>query len=108
MSEEQNEIDVYQSNRFEKTLNKLSHDQLKLVEDEIDKVISNPLIGQKKKGDLAHVRVHKFKSSSFEYLLGYTWQNDMLELYLLQLSSHENFYQEMKKKRKADLKLMKP
>ncbi|HAL9897659.1 TPA: type II toxin-antitoxin system RelE/ParE family toxin, partial [Escherichia coli] len=52
MSEEQTgrEIDVYQSRRFEKSLSKLPEAQLKVVEDEIDRIIDNPLLGTQKKG----------------------------------------------------------
>jgi len=38
-------------------------------------------------------------------LLGYSWVEQRLALYLLSLASHENFYDEMKKARKADLSL---
>ena len=57
MPEEQIEIDVYQSRRFEKVLRKLPNPQLKIVEDEIDKIIENPEAGELKKGDLSHLRV---------------------------------------------------
>lgn len=49
MSEKQNEIEVYQSARFEKVLKKMSDNDLKVVEDEIDRIIDNPLIGELKK-----------------------------------------------------------
>lgn len=107
MSEEQNGIDVYQSNRFESAMNKLHEQQQKVVEDEIDKIIDNPEIGQLKKGDLSHLRVHKFKIEGQLALMGYTWIADKLEIYLLQLGSHENFYEKMKDKRKSDLRLIK-
>ena len=107
MSDEQKEIEVYQSRRFEKTLDKLSDEQLAIVEDEIDRIIADPEIGEAKKGDLSHIRVHKFKSGPQLYLLGYSWIEDRLELYLLNFGSHENFYTDMKKRRKADLKLIK-
>jgi len=106
MSEKQNEIDVFQSGRFEKALNKLSDAQLKVVEDEIDKIIEYPAIGERKKGDLSHLRVHKFKLDNQLALLGYSWLEDKLELYLLQFDSHENFYKKMKNRRKDDLKLI--
>jgi mRNA-degrading endonuclease RelE of RelBE toxin-antitoxin system len=106
MSEEQNEISVYQSRRFEKALQKLPEVELSLVEDEIDRIIANPELGVQKKGDLSHLWVHKFKLSSKQILLGYTWVENKLELYLLNIGSHENYYQEMKKNRKVDLKII--
>ena len=108
MSEEQNEIDIYETLRFKKALNKLSKKQLKIVEDEIDKILTNPEIGNIKKGDLSYLRVHKFKMNRQEVLLGYSWLKDKIEIYLLHISSHENFYQNMKNKRKIDLNLITP
>lgn len=107
MSEEQNEPSIFQSRRFEKALDKLSELQLEIVEDEIDKIIENPEIGELKKGDLAHLRVHKFRLDNQLALVGYSWIEEKLELYLLQLGRHENFYQKMKEQRKTDLKLIK-
>lgn len=108
MSEEQQgqEIDVYQSRRFEKSLSKLPEAQLKIVEDEIDRVINDPLMGEMKKGDLNFLRVHKFQLNHQQVLLGYSWVEDKLELYLLSIGPHENFYTDQKKHRKADLKLI--
>lgn len=107
MPAEQREIDVYESNLFTKQLAKLSEKQLKVVEDEIDKVIENPELGEHKVGDLSHLWVHKFKLDSQLVLLGYSWVEDKLELYLLSVGPHENFYQEAKKRRKADIRLIK-
>jgi mRNA-degrading endonuclease RelE of RelBE toxin-antitoxin system len=106
MSDAQNEIDVYESRRFEKALAKLPEIQLKIVEDEIDKIIENPELGEMKKGDLSHLRVHKFKLNNQQVLLGYSWIEDKIEIYLLHIGSHENFYQKVKTQRKADVKLM--
>ncbi len=41
-----------------------------------------------------------------QVLLGYSWLDDKLELYLLSIGPHENFYTDQKKHRKADLKLI--
>lgn len=106
MSEEQNEIEIYESRRFEKALSRLSDSQLKIVEDEIDKIIESPIIGELKKGDLSHLRVHKFNVNNQQALLGYSWIEDKLEIYLLHLGPHENFYQKMKGQRKGDIKLI--
>lgn len=106
MSVKQNEIDVYQSARFSKSCKKLSEKHLKIVEDEIDRIIDNPLIGELKKGDLAYLRVHKFKLNELLVLLGYSWTSSKLELYLLCIGSHENFYEKQKKCSKTDSKLI--
>ena len=108
MSEGQNEkeVDVYQTRRFEKALDKLPEKLQEIVEDEIDTIIANPEIGELKKGDLSFLRVHKFQMNNRLTLLGYTWIEDKFELYLLDVGPHENFYQEQKNHRKADLKLI--
>lgn len=106
MSEEQKEIDVYESNRFGKAMDKLSEDSRKVVEDEIDRIVEDPGIGEQKKGDLSHLRVHKFSLNNQQCLLGYSWVENMFELYLLSVGAHENFYDEMKRSRKIDLRLV--
>ncbi|OOF22520.1 addiction module toxin RelE [Salinivibrio sp. IB574] len=101
-----NQIDVFVSRVFEKQMNKLSEAQCEVVEDEIDRIIEDPTLGTQKKGDLSYLWVHKFKLDRQEVLLGYAWIENKLELYLLNISSHENFYATMKKRRKADLTII--
>ena len=104
MSEEpQKTIDVYETNRFAKSLKKMPKQQLSLVEDEIEKIISDPEIGERKKGDLSYLRVHKFKLSGQLVLLGYSWYDQQLKLILLDIGPHENFYQKASNKRDTDL-----
>ena len=107
MLENLREIDVYQARRFEKGLRKLPEHQLKTVEDEIDNIIENPEIGELKKGDLSHLRVHKFKINNEQVLLGYSWLESKIEIYLLYLGSHEKFYKKMKEQRKIEVKFIK-
>lgn len=106
MSEE-NEIEVFKSTTFDKAFKRLTDAQCDLVEDEIDKIIEDPEIGEQKKGDLSHLWVHKFKMDGREVLLGYSWAEATLTIYLLNIGPHENFYREAKNRRKADLKIIK-
>ncbi len=106
MYEEQKSIDIYESRRFEKTLAKLPETMLIIIEDEIENIIKNPEIGEQKKGDLSHIRVHKFQLNNQLALLGYSWIKNKLEIYLLHLGSHENFYKKLKNKRKSGLKFI--
>jgi len=106
MSEENSQFEIIQSRTFEKALNRLSEDQKDLVDEQIAKIEKNPEIGVRKKGDLSHLWVHKFKLDGRETLLGYSFVEQKLELYLLNLGPHENFYDEAKRRRKADIKLM--
>ena len=106
MSEEQNEnkVDVYETNRFAKAMNRLDESQSEIVENEIDNIIENPELGVQKKGDLSYLRIHKFDLEGAEYLLGYNWSKMRMVIHLLQLGSHENYYRDAKKRRKADLR----
>lgn len=100
-------IDTFESHRFTKAFARLSLPQQIIVEDEIERIQDNPTLGELKKGDLSYLRVHKFSLDKQQALLGYSWLEDKIELYLLSLDSHENFYQDHKNHRKGDLKLMK-
>jgi ATP sulfurylase len=66
------------------------------LDDEVRKLISNPVLGERKKGDLDFSRVHKFKFSNQEVLLGYIYEEDKILLTLLKLGVHENFYRDIK------------
>jgi len=100
------QIEVYQSRRFEKAFDALTEQEQKSVDDEIERIIDNPEIGERKKGDLSYVWVHKFFMAKQQYLLAYSWQDEKLTIYLLSLGTHENYYNELKRHRKADLKLI--
>jgi mRNA-degrading endonuclease RelE of RelBE toxin-antitoxin system len=105
MSEE-SEIEVFETPIFRKAFKKLPEPEKVTVEDEIDKIIKDPEIGDQKKGDLDYLRVHKFKLNNQPVLLGYSWQEERLHIYLLNLGPHENFYSAAKQRRKADLKVI--
>lgn len=59
MSEEQKsqKINVYEINRFTKALNKLPDSLLPIVEDKIEKIIDNPLIGEQKRHRKADLKL---------------------------------------------------
>lgn len=103
----EDEIDVVQTRMFRKAFERLTRDQKDLVDKEIGKIIEDPEIRDRKKGDLSHLWVHKFKLNSQEVLLGYSWEEEKLTIYLLNLGPHENFYRAAKSRRKADLKIIK-
>ncbi|MCW9088356.1 MAG: type II toxin-antitoxin system RelE/ParE family toxin [Gammaproteobacteria bacterium] len=105
MSEE-NEIEIQQTPTFKKTFKRLSEKQKDLVDDEIDKIVADPEIGERKKGDLSHLWVHKFKMEGQQVLLGYSWNEVGLVITLMNVGPHENFYKEAKKRRAADIKII--
>lgn len=90
-------LTVKQSASFKKSIKKLSAQQKQTLDAEVIKLVNNPMLGQRKKGDLDFLRVHKFKFSNQEVLLGYTYHEEDLILFLLKLGTHENFYRDIKK-----------
>lgn len=85
---------VYQSRSFEQKIKKLTRQEKEFLDQEIHRIIDNPLIGEGKKGDLQGVFVHKFKLSSTLYLLAYCLDSDALEL--IMIGPHENYYRDLK------------
>jgi hypothetical protein len=81
---------------------KKAHKPLQLaIEDEVVVVCVTPDIGEAKVGDLAGIRVHKFRFSHQEYLLAYRApkKDTPLEFLIIdfyQVGVHENFYAELK------------
>ena len=81
---------------------KKAHKPLQLaIEDEVELICTSPEIGEAKVGDLAGIRVHKFRFSRQEYLVAYrpSEKDTPMEFLIIdfyQVGSHENFYAELK------------
>ena len=81
---------------------KKAHKPLQLaIEDEVEVVCEAPQIGEAKVGDLAGIRVHKFRFNRQEYLIAYRAPNEdapfeFLIIDFYQVGVHENFYAELK------------
>ena len=88
-------VSVNQSSVFARAYKKLHLQQKQDVDAAVEVIVSNPLVGAAKRGDLARVYVYKFKSQSQLVLLAYTF--DPQTRHLLLLGSHENFYRELKR-----------
>ncbi len=89
-------MNVQQTNVFKKELKKLHKNQKLDVDEAVRKIIKDPSVGDLKKGDLAGVRVYKFKMVKQLTLLAYEFHENKLLLILLALGSHENFYRNLK------------
>ena len=74
---------------------KLHPNQLKPVNEAIRRIMSDPTCGEEKRGDLAGVRVHKFRVADRQYLLAYEFDAETLTLFALGV--HENFYRRIGK-----------
>ena len=63
----------------------------------ITEIGSQPNLGERKKGDLPDLYVHKFRSQGQLYLLGYSVDEEVHLIYLEAIGSHENFYRDFKR-----------
>ena len=88
-------MNIVQSPYFRRVNKKLHSNQVKPVNEAIRYIISDPICGEEKKGDLAGVRVYKFRVLGQEFLLAY--ECDEQALFLLGLGVHENFYRDLKR-----------
>lgn len=88
---------VVQTRRFGRQYKKLHDNIVEDVNSAIETVAANPLVGDRKKGDLANLLVYKFRSSGQLYLLGYTVHDGLKLVYLEAVGPHENFYRDLKR-----------
>jgi len=87
---------VLQTPSFKKTVKKLHANQKKDLDDAVKVLMEEPTIGEQKKGDLAYLRVYKFKMVKQLTLLGYSYEGGSVVLELIALRPHENFYRDVK------------
>jgi len=80
---------------FKKFVKKQSRPLQLSIEDEIERIIENPAIGDTKKGDLKGFRVHKFDFKRQKLLIAYQVSETKILFYMI--DTHENFYRKLKK-----------
>ena len=88
---------VLQTPSFKKAVKKLKPKQKKELDTAVKALMAEPTLGEQKKGDLALLRVYKFKMNKQLTLLGYCFVDGTLTLELMALGSHENFYRDIKR-----------
>lgn len=88
---------VVQTRRFAASVKKLKKNQKSDLDKAVKMLVDEPEAGMPKVGDLAGIRVYKFKMVGQLTLLAYTFERQVLTLTLLALGSHENFYRDLKK-----------
>ncbi len=87
---------IEQTLNFKKNTKELFRKQKNDLDDAVRVIIQDPQVEQQKRGDLAEVRVYKFKMDNCLTLLSYTWAPDSEKITLLKLGTHENFYRDLK------------
>ncbi|MHB1301461.1 MAG: type II toxin-antitoxin system RelE/ParE family toxin [Burkholderiales bacterium] len=89
--------EVFQTRRFSRQYKKLHDNVAADVDSAVEAIAAQPSLGERKKGDLADLFVHKFRSQGQLYLLGYTLDEGLRLVYLEAVGPHENFYRDLKR-----------
>lgn len=89
-------MQVLQSYTFKNTVKKLHKNQKQYLDEAVKKILDNPLIGELKKGDLAGIRVYKFRMINNLTLVAYKYDEQNMLIKFFGLGSHENFYRDLK------------
>ena len=89
-------MEILQTPTFKKQTKKLHKNQKSDLDKAILVIVKNPKIGEMEKGDLNGIQVYKFNMVNQLMLLAYEFHKDQLQLILLALGSHENFYRDLK------------
>ena len=79
---------IVQSNSFKKSVKKLHKNQKSDLDNAVRAIADNPHLGTQKTGDLATVRVYKFKMMKQLTLLAYQIDDGQLVLTLLMIGAH--------------------
>lgn len=90
-------MNIAQTGRFSRIAKKLHPAEKSALDKAVKKIAASPELGDLKKGDLAGVRVYKFKIKTLQYLLAYTYDGELMLLTLLAIGPHENFYRDIRK-----------
>jgi mRNA interferase RelE/StbE len=83
---------VRQTRRFARQYKKLHDNAAADVDEAVAVVATDPVAGERERGDLADLFVYKFRSQGQLFLLGYTVDDGLRLVYLEALGPHENFY----------------
>jgi mRNA-degrading endonuclease RelE of RelBE toxin-antitoxin system len=87
---------IHTTPRFDRSIKKLHPQEKKSLDDAVRALLNNPMAGEAKKGDLAGVRVYKYKHQQHLLLLAYSVDTKKEQIVLLGHGSHENFYRDLK------------
>jgi hypothetical protein len=88
-------MNVLYKSAFRKFVKKQTRFFQLVIEDETERILKDPEMGEAKKGDLAGYRVHKFLFHKQKYLIAYKVLKSDLIFYMI--DTHENFYRELKR-----------
>jgi mRNA-degrading endonuclease RelE of RelBE toxin-antitoxin system len=89
------ERSVEQSTRFGKVKRRMPAKAQLLLDEEVKKLMADPLSGEPRRGALKGIRMVKFKVSSQLLLLAYEFNDRRNVIELLDVGPHENFYKDL-------------
>jgi mRNA interferase RelE/StbE len=81
---------------FDRTVKKLHRQQKQDLDKAVKTIVSQPQLADTKVGDLAGVKVYKFRMANMNCLLAYRVLGAQT-IKLLMVGPHENFYRDLKK-----------
>lgn len=87
---------VFVTNSFKRIAKKLRSKEIIALEEVIQKLRADPLLGELKTGDLTGIRVYKFRLLQQLILLAYCYDEQQKQWMLLSVAAHENFYKNLK------------
>jgi len=88
-------IELLQTPTFKRAYKKLRDNERKDVNTAIRNITDHPEMGELKTGDLAGVRVYKFRMHDQQILLAYEYDGEKVIL-LMVIGVHEKFYRDLK------------
>ena len=83
--------------RFDRAIKKISSAEKKILDSAVKSIISDPLKGEMKRGDLSGIQVIKFRYLRQQMLLAYSVSLDGKQMVLMGYGVHENFYRDLKR-----------
>jgi hypothetical protein len=83
--------------RFDRAIKKISSAEKKILDGAVKSIVSDPLKGEMKKGDLSGIQVIKFRYLRQQMLLAYSVSLGGKQLVLMGYGVHENFYRDLKR-----------
>ena len=89
-------MQILQTTIFKKAVKKLHANQKICLDNAVKALLTDPLLGIEKVGDLSSIRVYKFHMIDRLTLLAYKYDKQDSSIIFLALGSHENFYRDLK------------
>ena len=88
---------ILQTRPFKQAVKRLHPGQKAELDDAVGKIAADPGLGEANLGDLAGVRMFKFRIGGQLALLAYSHDEAGEVVTLLALGGHQNFYRDMKR-----------